>query len=155
MKVDQVNIESIPIVAMDHRGDYATLDKVFGQLYGWLEGNGIATKRTIGIYWDNPQYTPIEELRSSACAEVEPGFALPEGAPMGIRVGQVDGGRYAFTTFQGPYPDLEGIWEALIDYVENTEGQTISEKPSFEVYLNDPADTPPDQLITELYLPLA
>lgn len=155
MKVDRINVESIPIVAMDHRGDYAALEKVFGQLYSWLEANGIATKRTIGIYWDNPQHTAMEDLRSSACAEVDHGFTLPDSAPMGIRVGQIDGGTYAFTSFQGPYPELEGIWEALIDYVENTEGQTISEKPSFEVYLNDPADTPANQLITELYLPLA
>ncbi|MDB4944031.1 MAG: Transcriptional regulator, AraC family [Labilithrix sp.] len=34
-------------------------------------------------------------------------------------------------------------------------GERIGSGPSFEIYRNSPMDTPPDQLRTELHVPLA
>ncbi|MGL4320711.1 MAG: GyrI-like domain-containing protein [Paracoccaceae bacterium] len=34
-------------------------------------------------------------------------------------------------------------------------GRQMADRPSFEVYLNSPMDTPQDQLLTELHLTLA
>lgn len=145
----------IPVIMIRHRGPYEGLQPKFDLLYQWAEQNGVETKRFIGIYWDNPEYTAPELLRSAACVEVSAKYILPSAAEHGIGMWTVTGGEYAITQFTGPYERLEPVWANFIAEVENNYHRTISENPAFEVYVNDPADTPADQLVTELYLPLA
>jgi AraC family transcriptional regulator len=136
-----------------HTGSYETLSSKFETLFEWVDANSVPFQRTIGIYWDNPEFTPEHQLRSAACIEVPATFTGPLGPS--LEFGNLAGGEYAVASFTGPYEQLEPVWSKLINYVESGMRKEISDQPAYEVYLNDPADTPADQLITELYLPLA
>lgn len=156
MIVNVTNLSPIRVVMMRHTGPYEGLSPVFDRLWQWCEAQNVPVQRTIGIYYDNPDYTPANQLRSAACFEVPPMYVMGDRGGQDIQISQIAGGEYATTKFVGPYEQLEPVWTRLTEYVENTLRRGISESnPAFEVYVNDPSDTPPNQLITELYMPLA
>ncbi len=154
MQVQIVQLPTIHLAALRHTGPYEQLSVKFEHLWNWIETKGISANRAIGIYWDNPEFTPASKLRSAACAEIPAGTQLPD--PGGLPIEELDlaPGEYATTRYVGPYESLEPIWAAFTQNIENTLRRQISENPAFEVYLNDPKDTPANQLITELYMPL-
>lgn len=154
MNAQVIQLAPIPVVMYKHVGPYDQLGPVFDQLWNWVTSNGISVKRTIGIYWDNPDYTPAQNLRSAACVEVPIGFQLSNSGGLPLEVDQIPAGQYATTKYVGPYKGLERVWSEFTEYIMGTLGRTISDNPAFEVYVNDASETPPSQLITELYMPL-
>lgn len=68
------------------------------------------------------------------------------------------GGRFAVLHFKGPYaglhkayPYLYGEWLAGSGAGSGTEPRHA---PCFEVYLNSPADTAPEDLLTDICMPI-
>lgn len=154
MNVQVVREFPIRVLMMRHTGPYEQIGPKFDQLWSFIESNGIETLRTIGIYYDNPDFTPASQLRSAACFEVRGGFQTSNLAP-GITLEEIPGGEYAMTRFVGPYDNLGPVWGEFTGYIENTLRRTIHEQnAAFEVYVNDASETPPSQLITDLYMPL-
>ncbi len=154
MNAQVTTIEPIRIVMLRHTGSYDGLGPVFEKLWGWVESHNIPAERWIGIYWDNPDEVPTEKLRSAACVEIPADYQVTDSGGLSLILDEIKGGEYAITSFTGPYDKLEQIWSDLTSYCENTVRREISQNPAFEVYVNDPSDTPPNQLITELYMPL-
>ncbi|NUS87100.1 MAG: MerR family transcriptional regulator [Streptomyces sp.] len=80
--------------------------------------------------------------------------ALPEGrpAPQGTTADLLPGGTFACATHTGPYDQISLTGHALVAWCVER-GHTPS-GPIRELYLNDPAVTAPDQLVTQLLIPL-
>lgn len=154
MNVQIENLEPIRVVMMSHVGPYDGLSNVFDELWGWVEKNNVPVQRTIGVYWDNPDYVSSSQLRSAACVEVPPTFIITDAGGLPIKLASITGGPYATTRFVGPYENLAPVWSDMTRYVENDLRRTISQNPAFEVYVNDASETPAQQLITDLYLPV-
>ena len=64
------------------------------------------------------------------------------------------GGRYAILRHSGPYARLSESYAALFAWLEGGGGRR-GDGPIVEVYFNDPHDTAPADLETEIRLPLA
>ncbi len=62
------------------------------------------------------------------------------------------GGRCATTMHKGTYSKLNASYAGIVEWIE-ANGYNIAGAP-FEVYLNDPKDTPEDDLMTELFFPI-
>lgn len=151
----QVNFQSpIRVVMMRHTGPYEGIAPVFDKLWSWVEANGVEIQRTIGIYYDNPDVTPAAQLRSAACFEVRGAYQMTNNGGMPVSVEEIPGGNYAVTRHVGSYDGLEKVWSDFTAYIEGPLGKTISDNPAFEVYVNDPSETPENQLITDLYMPV-
>lgn len=58
------------------------------------------------------------------------------------------------TVHVGDYAHLGNAWALLMGEARHRKLKTHRSQAPFEVYLNDPNETAPDELITELYLPL-
>ena len=58
-------------------------------------------------------------------------------------------------THRGPYEGLGESYRWLYGVWLPASGREPRHAPPFEVYHNSPKDTPPDQLLTEIHLPLA
>jgi AraC family transcriptional regulator len=54
----------------------------------------------------------------------------------------------------GPYDGLHDLWKSIYRHWVPATGFRLRDVPGFDLYLNDPRDTPPAQLRTELYLPV-
>jgi AraC family transcriptional regulator len=57
-------------------------------------------------------------------------------------------------TYKGPYSGLEAAYTALFGNWLPESGEEPADAPCYELYLNSPMDTAPEDLITEICLPL-
>ncbi len=102
------------------------------------------------IYHDDPKVTPVEKLRTDVC------MVIPENvAPKGdIGFKQIPAGRYATFIYKGSYEHLQAIYDTIYGkYLPEMEC-TIRDEASAERYLNDPCCTAPEDLLTEIYIPV-
>ena len=152
MKVKIESKEPLRVAFMRHVGPYdevgATWDKLLPRLgkEGLLGGDVLI----LGICHDDPEVTPPEKIRYDACVTVDERF-VPEGE-IGVQV--IPGGEYAVTTHFGPYQNLGDTYTRLLGQWLSRSGRELRSAPCFEVYLNDPQSTEPEDLLTDIYAPL-
>jgi AraC family transcriptional regulator len=102
------------------------------------------------IFHDDPKVTPIEKLRTDVCM-VMPAAVTPKG---NIGFKQLPAGRYAIFLYKGSYEHLQSVYDTIYGkYIPEMEC-TFRDEASAERYLNHPADTAPDELLTEFYIPI-
>ncbi|MGV2099367.1 AraC family transcriptional regulator [Rhizobium sp. 21-4511-3d] len=145
-------IEPIDLIGVPHRGSYMQIGKAFETLFGTLHARGLAKPdmRMIGVYFDDPDIVPADELRSIAC--VTGGADIPEEAPF-ERL-RIDGGEYAVLRHKGPYADMHKAYQWLYGEWLPVSGRQLRDALMFEDYLNNPRDTAPTGLLTDIYMPL-
>ena len=139
--------------AVRHVGSYMDISRAFGKLGELVERAKV--QRTpdmmmLAIYYDDPQSTPAAKLRSDAALSFPRGAKLPKE----LTEQTVPAGRYARTTHVGPYNTLDGAWQRLIGEWLPTSGERMRNSPSYEIYRNSPETTKPQDLRTDLYIPL-
>jgi AraC family transcriptional regulator len=154
MNAQVIQIPPIRVVMLRHTGSYDELPAYFDRLWQWVEAQSVPAQRTIGMYWDNPEHVPTHQLRSAACVEVPESFQISNAGGLRLELKEIPGGSYATLEYVGPYEEMEPVWTELTEYVEGSLGRTVGRGAAFEIYVNDPSDTPPAQLITELYMPV-
>lgn len=141
------------LVGLPHVGPYPEIGPVFERLGAALGAAGAfpAVRGMATVSYSDPDATPAAELQSFAGAILDAGHPCPEGLEERV----LDGGRHAVLELTGPYAELGRAWGWL--YAEGIPGLGVAAAaaPCFEVYLNNPADTAPDALRTDLYAPLA
>jgi len=84
--------------------------------------------------------------------DCEVGFPISGSAPAGLADSEIPAGNSAVTLHVGPYQEIPAAYEAITTWLENA-GKEPGGGP-YEVYLNDPNTTPPEQLETEVVWPL-
>ena len=89
-------------------------------------------------------------LHSHAGVGVGPAFEMPEN----LEDVQVPDGRMAVMHYKGPYAGLKAAYDYLYGEWLPKLGEEMREAPSYEVYLNDPTDTAPDDLLTDICVPI-
>ena len=140
------------LAALSHTGPYIEIGSAFervGALFTsrglWPQARGMA-----GLYHDAPGSKPEADLQSEAGVIV--GDEMEIADPM--HEVQVPGGRYAVLHFKGPYAGLRAAYDYLYGDWLPTSEEEPADSPPVEVYLNSPADTAPDELLTEIRVPL-
>ncbi len=133
-------------------GPFALAEATFGRLLAWASGCGLLHPGTLvlGICPDDPAVTPADKLRLDCCLAVDESVR-PEGE---IGVQTVAGGEHAVVTHRGPYSRLGDTYHWIYSVWLPTSGREPANTPPFEVYRNSPGETPPDDLLTDVYVPL-
>ena len=152
MNVRLVDREPVRVAYLRHTGPYGPALGVFWMtaVAPWMQTNHLMGRDRFGISLDDPAVTKPAQCRYDACV------ASPEGEVLSGDPGRkvIPGGKYAMTSVVGDYAKLGKAWE---DFYGSIFGSGLKTKADlcFERYINTPADTVPDELITELYAPLA
>jgi AraC family transcriptional regulator len=137
-----------------HVGPYDGISEAFDRLHRLATSAGLETLggvKLLGLYHDDAQSTPAAELRSDAALGVPEGVRLPDG----LVEQRLPAGRYAMTTHVGPYERLNDAWARLMREWLPASGERAAKGSRYELYRNTPANAPKDELVTELYVPLA
>lgn len=92
---------------------------------------------------------PGPDFTFLVCMPVLPGATAGEG----VSVEELPGGEAATLLHRGPYDQVEPSWQRLMEWVAASGRQPAG--PVREVYLNEPGTVPPDELLTEMIVPLA
>ncbi len=141
------------VAFMRHVGPYSEVGATWDRLLPVLGKEGLLGGHSlfIGICHDDPEITPQAKIRYDACVTVDASFTA-EGE-IGVQV--IPGGAYAHTTHFGPYHTLGETYTKLLGQWLPRSGYELRPTPCFEVYLNDPQSTDPEDLLTDIYAPLA
>jgi len=145
--------DPIRLVAVRHVGPYMGIGDAFMRIadYGRrhkLEGPGT---QVIGVYHDDPKAKPESELRSDAGLSVPSDYEPSKDDD--VRMVDVPAGEYACLVHEGHYSTLGKTYGAVMEWMKEN-GRTMADKPCYEVYLNTPRDTAPDDLRTEVRIPV-
>lgn len=151
-----VTIEDLPpmrAAGVPHVGPYIGIGRSFQTLGGIVAARNLFphARGMIAVYHDSPGAKPDAELRAHA------GLIIAEGFPPGIEgleYFDLVGGRRAIMQHKGPYATLGAAFEWLYGKWLPQSGEEPRDAPPIELYVNDPRDTPPDQLRTDIRLPL-
>jgi AraC family transcriptional regulator len=154
MHVDLKNLPDLRVAAVRHTGPYNRIGEAFERL-GEIAGKAGLIRHPgtemIALYHDNPEATPVDQLRSDAAVTVARDAELPKT----LTEIHIPAGRYAWTTHVGPYSGLGDAWTQFMGTWLPESGHRVGAGPSFEIYRNDPSNAKPEELRTELYLPIA
>lgn len=142
--------EPMTVAFLAKKGPYTQIGAAFGQLYGWIGQKGyIPSGPPMGVYFNAPAQVPEDQLLRSPIA----GKVAPSGPDKdGLGVKQVATIKVAATTHKGSFDTVAMTYEALVGWVMQN-GYDIA-GPCEEVYLKDPSQTPPDELLTEVRFPV-
>jgi len=152
MKITIQNLPARRVAFVHHVGPYSKCGAAWETLGMFLGKEGLlgGDSLMIGICHDDPEVTPPDKIRYDACVTVDPRFA-PQGE---IGVQTIAGGDYAVATHFGSYETLGETYGRLMGQWLPRSGRELRSAPGFEVYFNDPNSTAPEDLVTDIHLPL-
>jgi AraC family transcriptional regulator len=154
MDVQVTDRPELRVGALRHVGPYNQIGQAFARLGAVAGGAGLFRHpgaTMLAIYYDDPDSTPPDRLRSDAAITVPDGAALPAE----LVEQRVPAGRYARALHVGSYEQLPDAWTRFKRDGVKRVGARAASGPSYEVYLNDPTKVPKEELRTELYIPVA
>lgn len=154
MDVKIVTFAETKVAAIEHRGPTSGIPDSAAIFIDWRKSTSlspIATSRTFGIAYDNPDTTEPEKFRFDICGEVK--TAIPSN-PQGVINKVIPGGRCAVVRHVGPHDTIgDTIYPLYRDWLPQS-GEELRDFPLFFHYLNLIPDTPECDLMTDVYLPL-
>ncbi len=135
-----------------HAGPYNEVGPTWGKLCAWAGRHGLFGPQTVmfGLCHDDPQVTPPDRIRYDAC--IVAGDQVQAEGEVGIQT--IPAGEYAVTIHRGPYSGLAQTYARLCGEWIPQHGRELRNAPAVEIYRNNPSDTPPEQLVTEVCVPV-
>ena len=149
-----VKIETHPeltLAAVQHKGPYTGISVAFEQVAGIFTSQNLLSHWAgmAGVYCDDPDLVPAEELRSWAGVILSDPDIFPEGIE-GVERVTAQAGKYAVMQHKGPYTSLPQAYRWFFGTWLPQAELEMAEHPCLELYLNNPRDTKPDELRTEV-----
>lgn len=154
MDVRITTLTPMKVVFLRHVGPYEdeALGRTWDRLLFSAGQRGLLGPRTklLGIDHDNPHVTPPDKLRYDACIATDKAVE-PEGE---VGTQEIPGGEYAVVTHKGPYESLPETCARLYGEWLPQSGREPAEATGFQHYRTTPRETAPQDLVTDIYVPL-
>lgn len=140
------------IGVLPHRGPYNEISRAYDKLGAILGARGLWPQAgtMVAVYYDNPDVTPPADLRSHAGVVFGPDVVLE----VPLEVVHLPAGPHAVMRYRGPYSGLGAAYEQLFGQWLPASGREPADRPVFEIYLNTPINSAPEDLVTEICVPL-
>jgi len=152
MDVEVKELDPLFVAAVRHVGPYTEVGPDFKRLWAWACDAGLAGRQTIGVgaSYDDPESTPAEQLRYDAAVTVAEDAVKGVTPPPYVSFKTLPGGLYAIVRVIGPYTQLPHAFSFLKQDWLAKNGWRWGARPAYELYINDCADTAPENLITDI-----
>jgi len=136
-----------------YKGDGQLFERLYRQLFQWAGPRNLLnfpTTKSIIVYHDNPEVTEDEKLRVSVC------ITVPSGTAVEGEVGKmiIPAGRYALARFELGEKDYQAAWDWVFGAWLPESGYLPDDRPSFEMYHNDPNTHPEDKAVVDICIPV-
>ncbi len=138
-----------PVLSMRIKTTAQELPQQMGRMFG-------AVAQYLGELGEPPAGPPFAAYHNMDMQnlDVEGGFPVSKvfAGKGEIQAGEIPGGKAASCLYTGPYPEMVPAYNALTEFVKANGCEPTG--VSYEFYLNDPAGTPPQNLMTMIVFPL-
>jgi effector-binding domain-containing protein len=144
-------IEPFAYCCLAHRGPMTDMGSVIGRLMQEMQGQNLFSTiqgPMIGVYYNSPDEVQPSEL------SWEVGFIVtPQASPLAPLTKKIwEYPTVAATVHAGPYGNVTGTIARLVDWIKE-QGYTVA-GPILERYLNNPTEVKPEELKTEIWIPV-
>jgi AraC family transcriptional regulator len=139
------------------KGEFnSAINQAFQRVCGWAAARDLfaPTTLTIGIPYDNPDITPNDRCRYDACVTV-PESVREGGGEVGVQ--DIPGGKYAVRRISVSTTETHKIGEAVDDLYGDWlpgSGYAIDDKPSLEIYYENPDHAPGEWITMDYCIPI-
>ena len=131
------------------RTPVSELSNKMGEAYGQI-------MTFLGQSGETPAGAPYAAYYNMDMEDLDVEIGIPVSKPLTpegvLKAGEMPAGKYASCVHTGPYQEIHPAYDELGKWME-AEGLEAT-GVAYEVYLNDPGETPPEQLLTEVLFPL-
>lgn len=129
------------------------IGKAFEVAYTRMAAQGFVRDDTrwMAVYNDDPFAVPESQLHSRAGLSLYAG-ALPQ---LPLEPFTLGGCMCAVLRHRGPYATMRAAYQWLYGQWLVQSGYETGDQPVFEEYVNNPRDTAPADLLTDIFQPLA
>jgi AraC family transcriptional regulator len=151
--VEIVTLPPTRCAAAAHVGSYLQIDKAMTRLFSEL-GNRQLLKpgqEMRAAFLDDPDLVAVDQLRSTACTPIADEMIVPSA----LETMTLRGGDYARLSYRGPYADMKDAYRWLLGVWLPSSGHESDDAPVFETYRNSPMEVAPNDLLTDIHLPLS
>lgn len=141
------------LIGVEHKGPYTQMGKTFQVLSDGLAKANLWPRvgAMLAVYKSDPAVVAPADLRGFAGVWIDGDVALPKG----FKTLTLGAGRSAKMRMKGPYTGLPAAYDWLFGTWLVQSGEALRDEPHCELYVNTPTDTAPDDLLTDIYLPLS
>lgn len=152
MEVRIENLGEITVASVRHTGSYHDCGKAWQKLCGTesVMKNAVMPPLCVGVGYDDPDITEKDKIRYDACIRVNDDY---EPEP-GIAKQKLMGGKFAILTHKGSYDGLHDCYKWIYGEWLPSSGYEPGISPPLEIYRNSPEDTPAEELVTDICIPL-
>jgi len=101
-----------------------------------------------GVYYNSPQQVKEDELKWAI------GFPVPKDADVQdpLKKVEVNHPMIAVYLYTGPYEEMEPAYAKILEYIDSKGYKMVL--PAYDKYLNNPYEVKPEELQTEIVIPL-
>ena len=125
------------------------LPQVFGKAYG-------AIAQYLGELGEQPAGPPFAAYYNMDMQNLDVEIGFPVSKKLSgkgdIKASEIPGGKVATCLHVGPYSAIAPAYNALSQWIKDNGYEATG--VTYEMYLNDPAQTPPEELQTQILFPL-
>lgn len=154
MQIRIVHFAETHVAALEHQGPPGLVSESVARFRQWRMHSGqspVASSRTFGIPYDNPDTTPALAFRFAVCGEIDETVQTND---FGVHERVIPAGRCAVIRHTGS-PDYIGetIYPLYRDWLPLS-NEELRDHPLFFHYLSVYPETPLEQWQTDIYVPL-
>ncbi|WP_028632539.1 AraC family transcriptional regulator [Pseudomonas parafulva] len=154
MQIRIVNFPETRVAALDHHGAPNRVGETVARFRQWRMQTGqspVASCRTFGIPYDNPDTTPAEDFRFAVCGEMRDAL---QANTYGVQARVIPAGRCAVIRHVGSLDCIgETIYPVYRDWLPAS-GEELRDHPLIFEYLSVYPETPVERWETDVYVPL-
>ncbi|MGV8143763.1 MAG: AraC family transcriptional regulator [Methanothermobacter sp.] len=151
MEITEKRIEEERVAYIPYMGSYDKIPELIAEVAQWLVDKDFEMTGLIyGTYFNSPENVSEDKL------QYEIGFGF-EGKITALREGKIGIKEIPEHTVlaaihKGPYSEVGPVIHAVIDHAVKNNYDIVG--PISEAYLNNPNDTPEEELLTEVRIPV-
>ena len=154
MNVEIIDFPETRVAVLEHRGAPERVNDSAKQFIEWRKATGLSpvgSSNTFGVVYDDPDAVEPARFRFDICGSVTE--AIPENA-QGIINKVIPAGRCAVVRHHGSHDRLgESIYPLYRQWLPES-GEELRDFPLFFHYRNLVPETPENELVTDIHLPL-
>lgn len=147
------NLQPQTVAYISMRGPYTKVQQAFGTLFGWLGQKGLVPAGPpSGAFFNAPGQVSEEQLLWELRCPLDGDMPAAGPDDKGLGIKRVEAAQVAATMHKGPFDKVGATWDALAKWIGANGYQIVG--PGIEIYLSDPGQTKPEDLLTEVAFPV-
>jgi AraC family transcriptional regulator len=154
LEVTLVEVPPQLVLGVQRRGHFSEIPLALGEIvhYAMAHGAQLSGMPTALFHELGKEAMMKADAEGTAVIDVAFPIAAPVEGSEAVTCYELPGGTMAKIVHRGPYEACEPAYIALLDWIVANNYMICD--PTREVYLNDPREVPPEEILTEIYAPV-